>query len=130
MFANHCPVDFFNNSINLTIAYAKFPMYRNTIELVRNGVSLAWYSLFLKNFFFFFFFLLFWVTLLACRSSQYSGCMWDPNCVCNLHHSSQQHQILNPLSEARDGTRILMNTSHIPFHCATRMPWRTFFFFF
>ena len=24
--------------------------------------------------------------------------------VCNLHHSSQQHQILTPLSEARDQT--------------------------
>ena len=31
--------------------------------------------------------------------------------VCNLHHSSRQHRILNPLSEARDGTRILMDTS-------------------
>ena len=26
----------------------------------------------------------------------------DPNIVCDLHHSSQQCQILNPLSEARD----------------------------
>ena len=26
----------------------------------------------------------------------------DPSCVCNLHHSSGQCQILNPLSEARD----------------------------
>ena len=26
---------------------------------------------------------------------------WDPSCVCNLHHSLQQPQILNPLSEAR-----------------------------
>ena len=24
--------------------------------------------------------------------------MWDPSHICNLHHSSQQHQILNPLS--------------------------------
>ena len=23
-------------------------------------------------------------------------------CICNLHHNSQQHQILNPLSKARD----------------------------
>ena len=29
---------------------------------------------------------------------------WDPSHVCNLHHSSQQRQILNPLSEARDRT--------------------------
>ena len=26
----------------------------------------------------------------------------DPSHVCNLHHSSQQHGILNPLSKARD----------------------------
>ena len=26
----------------------------------------------------------------------------DPSYVYDLHHSSQQHQILNPLSEARD----------------------------
>ena len=26
----------------------------------------------------------------------------DPSCICNLHHSSGQHQILNPLREARD----------------------------
>ena len=26
----------------------------------------------------------------------------DPSCVCHLYHSSQQHWILNPLSEARD----------------------------
>ena len=30
--------------------------------------------------------------------------MWDPSCVCNLHHSSRQCQILNPLSEGRDQT--------------------------
>ena len=28
--------------------------------------------------------------------------MWDPSHICDIHHSSQQHQILNPLSEARD----------------------------
>ena len=28
--------------------------------------------------------------------------MPDLNSVCNLHHSSQQRQSLNPLSEARD----------------------------
>ena len=31
----------------------------------------------------------------------------DPSGVCDLHHSSQQRQILNPLNEARDGTRNL-----------------------
>ena len=28
--------------------------------------------------------------------------MWDLSHVCNLHHNSQQPQILNPLSEAKD----------------------------
>ena len=28
--------------------------------------------------------------------------MWDLSHVCNLHHSSQQCQILNPLSDARN----------------------------
>ena len=37
----------------------------------------------------------------------------DPNCFCNLHHSSGQRQILNPLSEARDQARILMNPSRV-----------------
>ena len=36
---------------------------------------------------------------------------WDPSRICNLHHNSQQHQILNPLSKARDLTHILMDTS-------------------
>ena len=36
-----------------------------------------------------------------------------------LYHSSQQCQIANPVSEARDRTLILMDTSQICFHCAT-----------
>ena len=39
-------------------------------------------------------------------------------CVCNLHHSSQQHRILNPLGEARDWTRNPMVPSRVCFHCA------------
>ena len=39
--------------------------------------------------------------------------MPDPHCIWDLHHSSQQHQFLNPLSEARDRTRILMDTSRV-----------------
>ena len=35
----------------------------------------------------------------------------DLSCVCDLHHSSWQCQLLNPLSEARDRTHILMDTS-------------------
>ena len=36
----------------------------------------------------------------------------DLRCICDLHYSSQ-HQILNPLSKARDGTRVLTDTSQI-----------------
>ena len=32
---------------------------------------------------------------------------WDPSCICNLHHSSQQHWILNPLRKARDRNRVM-----------------------
>ena len=37
----------------------------------------------------------------------------------DLHHSSQQHWILNPMREARDQTRNLLDTSPAHFHCAT-----------
>ena len=43
----------------------------------------------------------------------------DLSRVCNLHHSSRPCQILNPLSEARDWTHVLMDTSQIHFHWAT-----------
>ena len=39
----------------------------------------------------------------------------DLSLVCNLYHSSQQHQILHPLSEARDAKCNLMDTSQIRF---------------
>ena len=37
----------------------------------------------------------------------------DLSHICNLHHSSQQHQLLNLLSKARDQTRNLMVPSRI-----------------
>ena len=45
--------------------------------------------------------------------------MPEPSHVCNLHHSSLLHQILNPLSKARDRTHNLMVPSRIRFYCAT-----------
>ena len=41
--------------------------------------------------------------------------MLDPSRVCNLHHSSQQHQIFNPLNKARDQTHILTDASQDSF---------------
>ena len=41
--------------------------------------------------------------------------------VCDLHHSSEQRRILNPLREARDGTHNLTVPSRIRFRCATGM---------
>ena len=41
------------------------------------------------------------------------------SCICSLHHSSRQCQILNSLSKARDRIQILMDTSRICFHCRT-----------
>ena len=40
---------------------------------------------------------------------------WDPSQVCDLHHSSKQRQIPDPLSKARDRTCILMDPSLIHF---------------
>ena len=63
--------------------------------------------------------------------------MQDLSHVCDLHHSSQQGQILNPLSKARDRTHNLMVPSQIHFHCVTMgtpllfiFNVRGFFFFF
>uniref|UniRef100_A0A8D0PQP5 Uncharacterized protein n=1 Tax=Sus scrofa TaxID=9823 RepID=A0A8D0PQP5_PIG len=52
----------------------------------------------------------------------------DLSHVCDLHHSSRQRRILNPLSEARDQTRNLMVPRWIPFRCATtRTPYTLYF---
>ena len=37
----------------------------------------------------------------------------DPSCICELHHILQKHRILNPLSEAKNQTHILMDISQI-----------------
>ena len=43
----------------------------------------------------------------------------DPKGICNLHHSSLQRWVPDPLIKARDWTHILMETSRIRFHWAT-----------
>ena len=41
--------------------------------------------------------------------------MWDPSLICDPHHSSWHHQILNPLSEARDRTQESLQPHHLTF---------------
>ena len=40
----------------------------------------------------------------------------DLSCICNLHRSSRQLGILDPLSEARDRTRVLMDPHWVHYH--------------
>ena len=73
--------------------------------------------------FFSFFFppLFFRATPAAYGSSQARGqigaiAMLDLSHVYDLPLSSQQYQILNPLSQARDQTRVLMDTSQVLYY--------------
>ena len=43
----------------------------------------------------------------------------DLSHICDLHYSSQEHQILIRLSEARNWTHNLIATGQIRFHCST-----------
>ena len=45
--------------------------------------------------------------------------MLYPGLVCDLHHSSHQCQILNPLSKARDQTCVLMDPGRVRYLQAT-----------
>ena len=94
--------------------------------------SRNWHDIVNHPYLIFFFFWLFRATSAAYGGSQARGpselqlpvyttatVMPDPSQICNLHHSSRQYQILNPLSNARVGTRILMDTSLVCFCWAT-----------
>ena len=54
--------------------------------------------------------------LLACTTTT---AITKPSLVCDLHHSSQQHWILNLLIEVRDQTYILMGTRWVCYLWAT-----------
>ena len=43
----------------------------------------------------------------------YATATQDPSCTYDLPHSSQQRWLLNPLSEARDRTYVLMDTGWV-----------------
>ena len=61
------------------------------------------------------------------RASTTATATRDLGRVCDLHHSSQQCQMLNPLSKGRDPTCILMVPGRIHFHCAsTGTPYNPF----
>ena len=55
----------------------------------------------------------------AAASLATATAMQDPSHICDLHHSSWQCWILNPLSKVRDQTHVLMVTSQVCFCCAT-----------
>ena len=68
----------------------------------------------------------------SCWAYTTASATQDLSCVCDLHHRSQQHWIPNPLSEARDRTRILVDASQVRYHWVTtgiqRAPfWRSLF---
>ena len=79
-------------------------------------------------YYYFFFFWLFRATLAAYGVSQ--ARIPIGSTAASLHHSSQQHQILNPLNEARDRTHNLMVTSQIRFCCTTAGTPRVFLIIF
>ena len=58
----------------------------------------------------------------------YATATWDRSHICDLHHSSWQHLIPNPLIKARDGTRNFMVPSWIRF-CCTMMGTPTAFLY-
>ena len=72
---------------------------------------------------FFFFFFFFSATLMSYGGPQAKGriayviatATWDPHCVCDPHHSLLQPQIPDPLSDARNLTRIPVDTNGICF---------------
>ena len=89
----------------------------------------GFFFLFLFSFFFFFFFVFFWALLLHLYfprlgvKSQlhllaYTTATATPelSCICDLHHSSRQLWILNPVSKARNRTHILKVTSWVHYH--------------
>ena len=103
------------------------------IDFPRMDIKLIYFLQYLSFLSFSFFFLLFRATPPVAHGRSQAGvelelqlpayttdtAMPDPSCICNLHRSSWQCQVLNPLNKVRYQTRILMDTSQIHFHCVT-----------
>ena len=106
-------------------------------------ISHSLYNIILTDIFSFsllLFFCLFRAALEACGSSQARGRIRavatayttattsNPSRICDLHHSSRQRQILDPLSEVRDHIRILVDSSRVHFCWAmTGIPHKRYF---
>ena len=56
---------------------------------------------------------------LQLRAHTTATATWDLSRICNLHHSSRRHQILNPLSKDRERTCNFMVPSRVHFHGTT-----------
>ena len=111
------------------IALPKRLLFRSFLE---GRAGLAFFPPYSFCLFVFVFFAISWATAAAYGGSQARGRIGsvvvdytrttvkrDPSCICDLHHSSWQCQLPDPLSKARDGTRILMHTCRIRFRRAT-----------
>ena len=125
--------------VSVLIMRCKRKYCGNFQEILKRNVQLFVPSSFLLSFFFFFFsfFNLFFNLLFravpaaygnsqargqigaAAASLRYSHSNTGSKRICDLHHSSQQCQILKPLSEARDRTWVPMDT------CRIHFPWAT-----
>ena len=99
-----------------------FTLNNNTLRHYLNAPRMVT----VKPFFFFFPFFLLWLhpwhmedprlgveTELQLPAYTTATAMPGLSLVCGLHHSSWQCRILNPLSQARDRTHILVDTSRI-----------------
>ena len=60
-----------------------------------------------------------WIGGNSCRPTPQPQQFRDPSRDCNLYHSTRQHQIPDPLSQARGWTPILMDSSQIHLCWAT-----------
>ena len=54
----------------------------------------------------------------SCWAYTTATATWNPSPICDLYHSSWQHQILNPPIQASNPTSNHMVPSRIHFHCA------------
>ena len=100
------------------------------------------YVFYTVDFFFFFLFFLFRASLqhievpglgvkseLQLLAYSTATATQDLSRICNLHHSSRQCWILNPMSEVRDRTHIVMDPSWIHNHWAmTELLYHRFFY--